>query len=95
MESLEGQAGDGTWDDGFDRLGPPGQFELRGRGPTIGVEYARGFPSLRSSPTGEEHVCIEPMTAPANALNGPREAMQWVPPGRSWSAVFRIECTAP
>lgn len=94
-EPLAGPIADRTWDDGFDRIAQPGRFELRHGGRAITVEYGVGYPVAQIfAPAGEEYVCIEPMTAPANALNGPRDAMQWVPAGQSLSAVFRIECTA-
>ncbi len=92
---LGGAIGDRTWDDAFDRIGQPGRFEVRGGGRAIAVEYGDGYPVAQIfAPPGEDYVCIEPMTAPANALNGADEAMQWVPAGRSRSAVFRIECMA-
>jgi galactose mutarotase-like enzyme len=95
VEPLTGHLGDRTWDDEFDRIAQPRRFELRQGGRAITVEYGGGYPVAQIfAPPGEEYVCIEPMTAPANALNGPRDAMQWVPTGQSWSAVFRIECTA-
>ncbi len=95
VQSPEGAIGDRTWDDGFDRIDPPGRFELRGRGRTIAVEYTEGFPVAQIfAPPGEGYVCIEPMTAPANALNGPDSALRWVPPGERFSATFRIDCQA-
>lgn len=94
-EPLAGRISDRTWDDGFDRIVQPGRFELRHGRRTVTVEYGDGYPVAQIfAPPGEEYVCIEPMTAPANALGGPGDAMQWVPAGQSWSAVFRIECTA-
>lgn len=94
-EPLTGAIRDRTWDDCFDQIGDPSRFELGRGGRTIAIDYVGGYPVAQIfAPPGEGYVCIEPMTAPANALNGPDDAMQWVPPGRSWSAVFRIECTA-
>jgi galactose mutarotase-like enzyme len=94
-EPLTGAIGDRTWDDGFDGIDPPGRFELRGGERAITVEYGDGYPIAQIfAPPGEEYVCIEPMTAPANALNGPDDTMRSVPAGRCWSAVFRIQCTA-
>jgi aldose 1-epimerase len=90
-EPLTGPIGGRTWDDGFDRIDPPGRFEIQGAGRTIGVQYAEGFPVAQVfAPPGTDYICIEPMTAPADALNGPDGALQWVPPGEERSAVFGI-----
>ena len=91
-EPLTGAIGDRTWDDGFDRIDPPGRFEVRGAGRSIAVDYAEGYPVAQVfAPPGTDYICIEPMTAPANALNGPDSALNWVPPGEQRSAVFGIE----
>jgi aldose 1-epimerase len=93
-EPLSGPIGERTWDDGFDRIDAPRRFEVRGPGRTIAIEYGDGFPVAQIyAPPGEEYVCIEPMTAPANALNGPDSALEWVPPGERRSAAFRVACT--
>lgn len=95
VEPLEGPIGERTWDDGFDRIDLPGLFELRGGGRTIAVYYAEGFPVAQIfAPPEEEYVCIEPMTAPANALNGADSALRWVHPGERFSATFCIDCQA-
>jgi aldose 1-epimerase len=93
-QPLTGPIGDRTWDDGFDRIDPPRRFEVRGGGRTIAVEYGDGYSVAQIfAPPGEEYLCIEPMTAPANALNGPDSALQWVPSGERRSAVFRVAPT--
>lgn len=93
VDPLVGPIGERTWDDGFDRIDAPGRFELRGRGRTIAVEYGEGFPVAQIfAPPRQEYVCIEPMTAPANALNGADSALRWVAPGERFSATFRIAC---
>jgi galactose mutarotase-like enzyme len=94
-EPLTGPIGDRTWDDGFDRIDPPPRFEVRSRGQTIAVEYGDGYGVAQIfAPPGEEYICIEPMTAPANALRGPDDAVEWVAAGGRRSRVFRIECGA-
>lgn len=93
-EPLAGPIGDRTWDDGFDRIDEPARFELRQDRREIAVQYGDGYPVAQIfAPPGEEYVCIEPMTAPANALNAPDGSMRWVPAGQSGSASFRIECS--
>jgi len=90
-EPLTGPIGERTWDDGFDRIEPPGRFEIRAAGRTIAVQFAEGFPVAQVfAPPGTDYICIEPMTAPANALNGPDGALEWVAPGEERSAVFGI-----
>lgn len=92
-EPIVGPIGDRNWDDGFDRLDSPRRFEVRAGARTIAVEYLDGYPVAQIfAPPGQEYLCIEPMTAPGNALNGPDDALEWVAPGQRWSAVFRIAC---
>jgi aldose 1-epimerase len=91
-EPITGPIGDRTWDDGFDRIDPPGRFEVRALDRTTVVNYAEGYPVAQVfAPPGTEYICVEPMTAPANALNGPDSGFQWVPPGERRSAVFGLE----
>ena len=91
-EPLTGAIGGRTWDDGFDRIDPPGRFVVRGGGRSIAVDYAEGYPVAQVfAPPGTDYICIEPMTAPANALIGPDSALEWVPAGEHRSAVFGIE----
>jgi galactose mutarotase-like enzyme len=91
VRPITGAIGDRTWDDGFDRLDSPARFEVSGGGCTIEVEYLTGYPVARIfAPPGQEYVCVEPMTAPTDALAGPDGALAWVPPGQRYSAAFRI-----
>ena len=60
-------------------------------GRTIQVEYLAGYPIAQIfAPPGQDYVCIEPMTAPVNALAGPDSQLTWVPAGQHWGAAFRI-----
>jgi galactose mutarotase-like enzyme len=64
---------------------------VRGGDRTIDVEYLTGYPIAQIfAPPGQEYVCVEPMTVPANALAGPDGRLTWVPAGHRWSATFRI-----
>jgi aldose 1-epimerase len=91
IEPLTGPIGSRTWDDGFDRIEPPGRFEIRGGQRTITLEYVEGYPNAQAfAPPGEPYVCVEPMTAPANALRGSEAALRWATPERAASATFRI-----
>jgi aldose 1-epimerase len=91
VEGLSGAVGDRTWDDEFDQIEPPGRFEIRGAGRTISLNYDEGFPVAQIfAPPGQEYLCVEPMTARANALQGPDSVLQWVAAGQSTSARFTI-----
>jgi aldose 1-epimerase len=55
------------------------------------MEYLTGYPVAQIfAPPGQEYVCVEPMTAPTNALAGPDGALVWVPAGQRCTAAFRI-----
>jgi aldose 1-epimerase len=93
VRPIEGTIGDRTWDDGFDRLDSPAVFELRGGGRTVQIDFAAGYPVAQIfAPPGQEYVCIEPMSAPVNALAGPARALPLVRPGERHTASFRIAC---
>jgi aldose 1-epimerase len=93
VRPLTGAVGKRTWDDAFDRIDVMTCFELRGGGRTIEVQYTDGYPVAQIfAPPGADYICIEPMTAPGNALSGPDRELEWVPVGERWSATFRIAC---
>jgi galactose mutarotase-like enzyme len=90
---LKGAVGRRTWDDEFDGVEEGACFKLSGGGRTIEMHYARGYPVAQIfAPPAAEYVCIEPMTAVANALEGPDDELRWVPVGEQHSATFRIVC---
>jgi galactose mutarotase-like enzyme len=92
VEPLTGPIGSRTWDDGFDRIEPPGRFEIRGAERTIALDYVEGFPYAQVfAPPGEAYTCVEPMTAPANALRGSEAALRWATPAQPVSATFLIQ----
>ena len=94
VEPIQGDVGERTWDDGFDRVDTSALFEVRAGRRTIAVEYTAGYPVAQIfAPPGEEYICVEPMTAPTNALNGPAGAFRSLPAGESASAAFRIAST--
>lgn len=91
VDRIDGVIGERTWDDGFDRIDEPARFEVRAGKRTLAIEYSDGYPVAQIfAPPGEEYVCIEPMTAPADALNGTDGVLRSVPAGKHWSASFRI-----
>ena len=90
---LTGAVGERTWDDEFDGVDPGACFQLSGGGRTIEVQYIEGYPVAQIfAPPDAEYVCIEPMTAVANALEGPDDELRWVPVGEQHGATFRIVC---
>jgi aldose 1-epimerase len=93
VNPIAGPIGQRTWDDCFDRVDSPARFELSGGGRRISVELSDGYRVAQIfAPPGEEYVCIEPMTAPVNALAGPDRELAWVQPGQRHGASFRIAC---
>lgn len=91
VEPIRGEIGERTWDDGFDRLGSPARFELHGGPRTIAIEYSDGYPVAQIfAPPGQEYICVEPMTAPTDALNSADGMLRSVPAGERFSASFRI-----
>jgi galactose mutarotase-like enzyme len=90
---LTGRVGERTWDDEFDRVDPGACFHLNGGGRTIEMHYTEGYPVAQIfAPPGAEYVCMEPMTALANALEGPDDELHWVSARGQHSATFRIVC---
>jgi aldose 1-epimerase len=85
-------------DDGFTDLerGPDGYavFWLAGRKQRVVVEHGPGYPvALVYAPPGGGFVCFEPMSAATNAFNlghSGRLAPPSIPPGKRWTASFRI-----
>ncbi|HXC50131.1 MAG TPA: aldose 1-epimerase [Candidatus Limnocylindrales bacterium] len=79
-----------TYDDGFTGIIPPGVFAIEGGGRRIEVELAEGYPYVQIfAPAGAEFFCIEPMTAPANALGAGR-GFPVAERGRPFEATFRV-----
>lgn len=93
VRPLTGAIGNRTWDDAFDRVEKQSSFTVHGGERAIEVQYTDGYPCAQIfAPPEQEYICIEPMTAPGNALAGPDERLEWVPPGEQRSASFRIAC---
>jgi galactose mutarotase-like enzyme len=94
VEPIHGAIGERTWDDCFDRLETPARFELRAGRRTITVEYTDGYTVAQIfAPPGEDYICVEPMTVPPDALNGPDGAFRSLPAGKRCCATFRIAPT--
>jgi galactose mutarotase-like enzyme len=80
--------GERTFDDLFELTGAR-TLALEARGRRISVEYGAGYRFAQVFvPSGEQFVCLEPMTAPTNALV--TGACDVVRPGTTFTARFRI-----
>jgi aldose 1-epimerase len=81
---------DSGWDDAFGGLAPASRFAVSAGGRRIEVEFIEGYPYAQVfSPSGENFICFEPMTAPTNALVS-GVALPLVAPGEEFRATFRI-----
>jgi aldose 1-epimerase len=70
VEPYSGLLGDRVYDDGFDHLDEPAVFAVEGGGRRIEVAFEQGYGVAQVfAPASADIVCIEPMTAPANALS--------------------------
>jgi aldose 1-epimerase len=82
--------GDRAFDESFDGIADGAAFTVAGAGRELAVTHHSGYPVAQVfSPAGAPFVCLEPMTAPTNALrtgSGLRRAI----PGRPYTAGFSI-----
>jgi galactose mutarotase-like enzyme len=82
---------DSSWDDGFAVASQPARFEVSspsGRG--IALELLEGYPFAQIyAPPGHDFICMEPMTAPTNALRS-GDGLMVLAPGEEYRAAFRV-----
>jgi aldose 1-epimerase len=82
--------GERSFDDGFDGLAVPAEFEVAVGAYALTVDFLEGFSYAQVyGPTGQDFICFEPMTAPTNALNS-GDGLALVPPGAEYRATFSI-----
>ena len=87
-EAEDGPIGDRTFDDLY-QLGDDRELALTGGGRRVGVELGDGYRFAQVfAPPGAGTVCLEPMTAPVNALVDGGYAV--APPGSPFAATFRV-----
>jgi galactose mutarotase-like enzyme len=85
-----GALGDRSLDDGYELPEHPRPFTVSAGGRTIGVEFVEGYTHAQAyAPAGQDLICFEPMTAPANALIS-HDGLRLAPSGEPFHAVFRI-----
>jgi aldose 1-epimerase len=94
--ALDGPLADRSFDDCFDRLGTAGglagppAFSVAAAGRRITVTFTAGYPVAQLyAPPGSEFICIEPMTAPIDALRS-GEGLRHAAPGEPFTAEFSI-----
>jgi galactose mutarotase-like enzyme len=89
-EFRRGTLGDRSLDTGYpmpDRARP---FIVSAAGRSLGVEFLEGYTYAQVfAPAGQDLICFEPMTAPADALRS-HEDLRLAAPGEAFSAAFRI-----
>lgn len=84
------ELGDSSWDDAFDGLPVPARFEAAAGEAAVEVEFLRGYAFAQVfAPPGNNYICFEPMTAPANAFNS-GDGLHVIAPGEEYRAAFRI-----
>lgn len=92
---ISGPLGDRTFDDCFDLLerpadGGPAVFALADRRRRVTVEFGAAYDVAQIySPPGAEFLCIEPMTAPVDALSS-GAGLRMAEPGTTFTAEFAI-----
>ncbi len=86
----EALLGTRRFDDGYDELGPSPRLAIAGGGRRIAVSLLAGYPVAQVfAPSESDVVCLEPMTAPTNALvTG--DGLRLIEPGRSFGAAFEV-----
>jgi galactose mutarotase-like enzyme len=81
---------DRALDDAYELPERPRPFTASAAGRTVGVEFLEGYTHGQAfAPAGQELICFEPMTAPANALIS-HDGLRLAPPGEPFTAAFRI-----
>ena len=77
-------------DDGYELPERPRPFTVSAAGRTLGVDFLEGYTHAQAfAPAGQDLICFEPMTAPANALIS-HDGLRLAAPGEPFSAAFRI-----
>jgi aldose 1-epimerase len=81
---------DRSLDDGYELPERSRPFTVSAGGRTLGVEFLEGYTHAQAfAPAGQDLICFEPMTAPANALIS-HDGLRLAPPGEPFTARFRI-----
>jgi len=90
----QGVLGERSLDEGYELPERPRPFTVSAAGRRLGVEFLEGYTHAQTfAPAGQDLICFEPMTAPANALIS-HDGLRLAPPGEPFSAAFRITVDA-
>lgn len=85
---------DRVFDDAYTNILEPRTFVLEGGGRRIEVHFDEAFPFAQVyAPAASDFVCLEPMTAPTDALVRGGDTLPVVRPGGSFSASWSIRVT--
>jgi galactose mutarotase-like enzyme len=85
---------DRSLDEGYELPERPRPFTVSGGGRRLAVEFLDGYTHAQAfAPAGQDVICFEPMTAPANALIS-HDGLRLAPPGEPFHAAFRIAVDA-
>ena len=87
--ALDGPLGDRAFDDSFDELtGEPPTLAVADGRRRVAVSFDAGFAVAQVySPGGSDFICLEPMTAPVDALRSGR-GLRLASPGEQFTAAF-------
>jgi aldose 1-epimerase len=81
---------DQVLDDAFAALDRPAAFGAAAGSTRLRIAFLEGYDFAQVyAPAGRDFICLEPMTAPTNALVS-REGLALVAPGKQYRAAFRI-----
>ena len=84
---------DSSWDDALAGLETPAQFLVSDGERALSVSFEAGYAWAQVyAPPGHDYICLEPMTAPTDALNS-GQGLTVLAPGQSHRATFTISVT--
>lgn len=88
--AVDAPLGEREFDHGFALESDRATMSIAGNGRRISVDFVEGFPYAQIyAPPDHDHISLEPMTAPADALVS-GEGLRMVEPDGRFTAVFRI-----
>lgn len=92
--AVDARLADRDFDHGFALGTDRATMSIAGNGRCVSVDFLEGFPYAQIyAPPDHDHISLEPMTAPTNALVS-GEDLRLVEPGGRFTAVFRIRVEA-
>jgi aldose 1-epimerase len=90
VDGVTGALPEATVDDAYVDLAPGAELAVADGDLRVALRLESGFRAAQVySPAGSDFVCLEPVTAPPNALASGEE-LAWVAPGERHEAAFRL-----